>query len=59
VSEKDLGEQIEMTFLTASLNGFARWYLHFGNYADIVSPKALKDLVKEAIVAIDKRLRRS
>ena len=56
VSEKDLGQNIEMTFLTASLIGFARWYLHFGDHADIVSPKALKDLVKEAIVAIDKRL---
>jgi predicted DNA-binding transcriptional regulator YafY len=56
VSEKDLGQNIEMTFLTASLNGFARWYMHFGEHADIVSPKALKDLVKEAIVAIDKRL---
>jgi hypothetical protein len=30
--------------------------MHFGEHADIVSPKALKDLVKEAIVAIDKRL---
>ncbi len=56
VSEKDLGQNIEMTFLTASLNGFARWFMHFGDHADIVSPKALKNLVKEAIVAIDKRL---
>lgn len=45
VSEKVVGEQIEMTFLTASLEGFARWYMMFGDQADIVSPDSLKERV--------------
>ena len=49
VSQKEVGNKIEMTFLSASLNGFARWYLLFGDNADIVSPKELKDIVKNVL----------
>ncbi len=45
VSEKTIGSQIEMTFLTASLEGFARWYLMFGDQAEILSPDSLKERV--------------
>jgi predicted DNA-binding transcriptional regulator YafY len=45
VSEKTSGDQIEMTFLTASLEGFARWYMMFGDQAEIISPDSLKERV--------------
>lgn len=45
VSEKTIGDQIEMTFLTASLEGFARWFMMFGDRAEIVCPDSLKERV--------------
>lgn len=46
VSEQDLGTQLEMTFLTSSLEGFARWYMMFGDRADIITPDELKERIK-------------
>jgi predicted DNA-binding transcriptional regulator YafY len=57
VSQKELGDKIEMTFLSASLNAFARWYMLFGDNADIVSPVELKDIVKEVLVSIGKKVK--
>ncbi len=37
VSEKIVGNQIEMTFLTSHLEGFARWFIMFGDQAEIIS----------------------
>ena len=45
VSEKITGDQMEMTFLTTSLEGFARWFMMFGDSAEIVSPDSLKERV--------------
>jgi predicted DNA-binding transcriptional regulator YafY len=45
VSEKNVGSQIEMTFLTTSLEGFARWFMMFGDQAEIISPDSLKERV--------------
>jgi predicted DNA-binding transcriptional regulator YafY len=45
VSEKTVGNQIEMTFLTASLEGFARWFMMFGDAAEIITPDSLKERV--------------
>jgi len=45
VSEKIVDNQIEMTFLTASIEGFARWFLMFGDNAEIVSSENLKEKV--------------
>lgn len=47
VSEKAVGHQIEMTFLTNSLEGFARWFLMFGDQAEIISPDCLKERVAD------------
>jgi predicted DNA-binding transcriptional regulator YafY len=47
ISEKQVGKHIEMTFLTASLEGFARWYMMYGEKAEIVTPDSLKDRVRE------------
>jgi predicted DNA-binding transcriptional regulator YafY len=57
VSQKDMGEKVEMTFLSASLNGFARWYMHFGDNADIISPSELKVIVKKVLVSIGKKIK--
>lgn len=45
ISEKVIGDQIEMTFLTTSLEGFARWFMMFGDKAEVISPFGLKDRV--------------
>ncbi len=42
VSEREVKDRVEMTFLTASLEGFSRWYLMFGDRAEIISPMSLK-----------------
>ena len=52
VSETDKGEAMEMTFLTASLDGFVRWYITFADQAEIISPKILKDKLKTMLVNI-------
>jgi predicted DNA-binding transcriptional regulator YafY len=46
VSEKEMGNIIEMTFLTISLEGFARWYMMYGDHAEIIKPESLKERVK-------------
>lgn len=56
VSQKDLGDTIEMNFLTSSINGFAHWYLTFGTYAEIIKPARLRDKVKEAAATILEKL---
>jgi len=47
ISEKQIGDNIEMTFLTSSLEGFARWYMMYGEKAEIITPDSLKDRVRE------------
>lgn len=47
VSQTENGEEVEMTFLTGSLEGFARWFMMFGDTATIVSPASLKKRIKE------------
>lgn len=56
VSQKELGNKVEMTFLTESLGGFARWYMLFGECAEIVTPAKLVEIVKMNIGTLLKRL---
>jgi predicted DNA-binding transcriptional regulator YafY len=56
VSQKDLGNMIEMTFLTQSLEGFARWYMLFGECAEIITPRKLIDTVKKNLITLSKKL---
>ncbi|MDF2433520.1 MAG: hypothetical protein JWP44_3151 [Mucilaginibacter sp.] len=55
VSEKTIGDQVEMTFLTMSLEGFARWFMMFGDQAEIVSPDSLKERVSSLAATIAKK----
>jgi len=52
VSEKHVGGQVEMTFLTGSLEGFARWFMMFGDKAEIISPESLKERVSSIAASI-------
>jgi predicted DNA-binding transcriptional regulator YafY len=57
VSQTITGNAVEMTFLTSSLEGFARWYMMFGDVATILEPPVLKKRVKEIMGEIDKNLK--
>lgn len=57
VSEKKVGNKMEMTFVTGWLMGFVKFYLQFAEYADIISPPGLKDMVIKNIAAISKKLK--
>ncbi len=56
VSEREAGDKIEMTFLTSSLEGFARWFMMFGDQAEILTPIPLKERIKELACAISKKV---
>jgi len=56
VSETQKGNQIEMTFQTLFLEGFARWLLMFADQAEIVEPLYMKDQIRELIREISKSL---
>ncbi len=57
ISEKEVNGKMEMRFLTQSISGFARFYLLFGEYADIISPPALKETVAGIIRAISEKIK--
>lgn len=56
VSQREVKDKIEMTFLTCSLEGFARWYMMFGDSAEIMSPDSLKKMAKQIASNIVKKL---
>ncbi|MDG3583426.1 MULTISPECIES: helix-turn-helix transcriptional regulator [Galbibacter] len=57
VEEKIEGNEVEMTFMTTDvMNGFARWYLMFADYATILQPESLKTRLKEIIKEASERL---
>jgi predicted DNA-binding transcriptional regulator YafY len=45
IKEEDTGDYVRMTFLCGSLQGFARWFMVFGDHAKIIEPIELNDLV--------------
>lgn len=55
VSEKKMPEGIEMTFLTTSIEYFARWLLMWGESAAIQKPALLKERVAELSKALYKQ----
>jgi len=57
VSEKEIGDEIEMTFMCRDLeNGFPRWFIMFGDYARILEPETLKTRTLELLELNKKRL---
>ncbi|HTD92804.1 MAG TPA: YafY family protein [Chitinophagaceae bacterium] len=56
VSQKEVKDRVEMTFLTSHLEGFARWYIMFGDNADIISPLDLRKKVQLIVSAMAQRL---
>ncbi len=56
VSEKEIGEEKEMTFLVPDQEGFARWYMEFADSATVISPAGLKERVRELALAILKKI---
>ncbi|WP_316820557.1 YafY family protein [Pedobacter gandavensis] len=46
VKEEDRGIHVEMTFMICgAYEGFPRWYLTFGDYAEILEPETMKEQV--------------
>ncbi|RYJ44907.1 helix-turn-helix transcriptional regulator [Flavobacterium beibuense] len=57
VSEKAVGDCIEMTFLTQSPEeGFARWFIMFADHAEIIEPQSLKKDIKKLLERISKKI---
>lgn len=57
ISEEVMGDQLEMTFMCSDLeNGFSRWYLMFGDYAQIMEPESLKERVAYLLRKAQQRL---
>lgn len=57
VSEKEVEDQIEMTFMSRDIQeSFPRWFLMFGDYATIVEPEKLKNRTLELLETYIKRL---
>lgn len=57
ISERPLDDDmVEMIFLTGSIEGFARWYMMFGDLANIIKPDELIDRVKNLSETISAKL---
>ena len=56
VSEQEVDGMIEMTFLTEYLEGFARWWMMYGDMAQMISPDNLKEKIKEIASTILKKI---
>lgn len=56
LSEAETADDIEMQFLTWSLEGFARWYMTFADHAEIIEPQILKDRIRNMIEKISIKL---
>ncbi len=56
LSQKEFEEQVEMTFLSSNLTGFAHWFLYLGSAADIIAPASLKKEVGTLLKKISQRM---
>jgi len=50
------GDITRMTYLTSSLENFARYFMMIGEFATIVEPQSLKDILVRNLKNIEKRL---
>lgn len=56
VSERRVGSDMEMSFLSGSLSGFARWFMMFADVGHIVKPDALLDEVRTLFEKISTKI---
>lgn len=49
VSEEEMDDNIQMTFLTPSFDMFIRWFLMYADVGEIIYPKSLTAMLKEHI----------
>jgi len=56
LSEDETPAGVEMHFLTMSVEGFARWYMSFADYATILKPEVLQNRVKAIFCAVKKKI---
>ncbi len=47
VSEREVDDKMEMTFLTEFIEGFVRWLMMYGDMAEVITPDNLKQRVRE------------
>lgn len=58
VSEKQIEDEVEMTFLTSDINyGLARWYMMFADCAQIVEPENFKQQIEALAEQIKEKLK--
>lgn len=56
IAEKEVDSRMELTFLSESLEGFARWFIMYGDQAEIITPDSLKDRVRELAETIAQKV---
>jgi predicted DNA-binding transcriptional regulator YafY len=60
ISESEIDDQIEMNFMCPSVNdGFARWFLMYADYAEIIEPISLKNRILQLMESYHQRLQKS
>lgn len=52
VSEEDLGDMVQMRFLSGYLDAMGRWLMMFGNSVSIESPASLKETMKKLALEV-------
>lgn len=55
VSEKEIEDRVQMTFLTSYIEAFVRWFAMFADQAEIVSPSSLNNLLKAHICRLSEK----
>ncbi|MDF2383742.1 YafY family transcriptional regulator [Nostoc ellipsosporum NOK] len=56
ISQQEKPEGVEMHFLTSSLEGFATWFMMFGDRAQIIEPEALREKVINMAESVMRKL---
>jgi predicted DNA-binding transcriptional regulator YafY len=52
ISETHEDDCVVMNFFTASIGGFARWFMMFGDEAKIIKPESLREKVRQMVTAL-------
>lgn len=55
--EAEDGEEIEMTFLSSSLDGIVRWFMIFDDHASISEPAVIIEKARSLLSTILKKLK--